>query len=407
LVFLARMPDMTSTRTLPLAENGTGQGLALATLGLLAVGAVTVFSALASVSTPGPWYLRQDCRHLMFAGLAAIVLFTAWRINYHIFARGRFVPILPTLLLVASLGCSLLVFVPGVGMTVGHDSRWIKIGPFITFQPSELIKISLMIFLASWLTRPGINVKSFWKVFLPAMIVIGASTMFVITQDFGTAVVIGISAVLVLLLAGVPVYYLALLVPLAYGVWEFFVVRVPHRWDRISGFLDPWSLTNPSSYQPSQSLLAIMTGGWTGKGLGRGLSGFLPEHTTDFIFASLCQQWGLAGAGLLMTIILIWIWQARKAALRASDNLGRVLAGAMGAMIAVQAAMHIAVDLVAIPATGLCLPFVSAGGTALVMMAGAAAVIISVTAHRNCGLPAATDASSSPVNPKLVATSKS
>ena len=124
-----------------------------------------------------------------------------------------------------------------------------------------------------------------------------------------------------------------------------------------------------------------MNGGWTGQGLARGMNGFLPEPTTDFVFASLCQQWGLVGAGLLMTILLIWIWQARKSALHASDNLGRVLAGAMGAMIAVQAVMHIAVDLVAIPVTGLCLPFVSAGGTALVMMAGAAAVIVSVTAH--------------------------
>jgi cell division protein FtsW len=129
-----------------------------------------------------------------------------------------------------------------------------------------------------------------------------------------------------------------------------------------------------------------MNGGWTGQGLARGMNGFLPEATTDFVFASLCQQWGLVGAGLLMTILLIWIWQARKSALHASDNLGRVLAGAMGAMIAVQAVMHIAVDLVAIPATGLCLPFVSAGGTALVMMAGAAAVIVSVTAHRDGGL---------------------
>jgi cell division protein FtsW len=238
----------------------------------------------------------------------------------------------------------------------------------------------------------------------------------VITQDFGTAVVIGISAVIVLLLAGVPVYYLAMLIPVAYVAYEKFVVQVPHRWDRIAGYLDPWSLTNASSYQIRQSLIAVMTGSWTGQGVARGMYGFLPENTTDFAFASLCQQWGVMGAGLLMTIILIWIWQARKAALHASENLGRVLAGAMGAMIAVQAVMHIAVDLVAIPATGLCLPFVSAGGTALVMMAGAAAVIVSVTAHRDYAVPVNGPALRSDAppenpqsairNPQLAATSK-
>ena len=140
---------------------------------------------------------------------------------------------------------------------------------------------------------------------------------------------------------------------------------------------------NPCAYQARESLMAILTGGWAGKGLGRGsvYLGYLPEGSTDFIFSVYCEQLGFIGALLLAGLILLWIWNARKIALRAADRFGYLLAGSLGFLIAMQAVMHIAVALVAAPTTGMGLPFLSAGGTSLLITAGAVAMMISVSAR--------------------------
>ena len=206
----------------------------------------------------------------------------------------------------------------------------------------------------------------------------------VIKEDFGTAVLIGTAAVVVMFLAGVRIAYLASLLLPAAGAFYVFVVRDPHRWGRITAMLDPWSTTNAASYQAGQSLLTVMTGGYWGRGLGHGMlkRGFLPEGETDFIFSVFAEEWGLAGAILLIGLLLLWIWHARKAAVRSQDRFGRCLAGTLGFIIALQALMHIAVDLVAAPPTGIGCPFISAGGTRLITMSAATALILSVTAHR-------------------------
>ncbi len=188
----------------------------------------------------------------------------------------------------------------------------------------------------------------------------------------------------VMFLAGVPWYYLAAAVALGGGAFYHLVAATPYRLQRVLVLLDPWSQTNPSAYQSQQSLIAILSGGWRGVGLGNGVRklGFLPEDSTDFIFAGFCEEWGFRGAILLMGLMLIWTWNFRRAASRASEPLGRVLAASLGVMIVLQGLMHIAVNLVMLPPTGISMPFVSAGGTALVLMAAAAAIIVSVTGHR-------------------------
>jgi len=189
-----------------------------------------------------------------------------------------------------------------------------------------------------------------------------------------------------------------------------FVARDPHRLNRIKAFLNPWDPENPCAYHARQSLLTIMTGGYFGKGLGEGMlkRGFLPEGTTDFIFSVFCEEWGLVGALMLIGLVCLWIWNAYRTSVHAGDGFGRALAGALGFVISFQALLHIAVDLVAAPPTGIGWPFISAGGTQLVVMAAAAALILSVSAHRpaeelriaDCGLriensPAGTQASAS------------
>ena len=376
------------TERLSLSNNRTGRAILIVTLAMLALGVVMVHSAVASVSDPGKWYARVDVRHTMFALLASIVLITFWRFDYRLLGRGARFPAAPTVLLIAALICGVLVFVPGLGRSVGGYYRWIRLGPAqyqIQFQPSELIKISLLIFLAAWISRKSpTEVRSFGRTFVPAAVIIGACVSLVITQDFGTAALIGVAAVVTLLLGGVPWYQLMLLIPPAALGFYVTVVRNPHRWRRIAAMLeDPLTSTHPAAYQPRQALLAILSGGWFGKGPGNGAMklGFLPEDSTDFIFSVFCEEWGFIGAMGLMGLIAMWIYFARKAAVGASDAFGRILVGSLGFAIAIQAVGHLAVNLVLAPPTGISLPFISAGGTALLLMSGAVAMIVSVTSR--------------------------
>jgi len=378
-----------STRRLPLRDNPIGRGIVLITLSLLALGVVAVHSARVSLVAPRAWYLREEIRHTIFAVLATAVLVVGWRVDYRHLARGGRFPLVPTVGLTLALLSGLLVFVPGIGKEVGGDARWIRIGTAgqaVTFQPSELIKVGLIVFLAAWLARME-KVGSFFRTFLPAAGLIGLSVAVVVTQNLSAAVVIGIAACVTLLLAGVPWYHLASAAPPAAAGFYFFVMKTPHRWARIEAMLNPSAL-GAHTYQPQQSMLAILTGGWLGKGPGAGIQkmGFLPEDHTDFIFSAFCEEWGFVGAVLLLGLVVMWTAAAYRAAATAGDRFGRLLAGAMGFLIAVQAVLHLAVNIGAAPPTGVSLPFVSYGGTALLLAAAAAAMIVSVTAHRRPGL---------------------
>lgn len=379
---------------LPLAENRCGQGLALTSLALMGLGIVTVHSALASVrTTNAAWYARMDVRGTVFAVLAVVVMLSAWRLDYRKLVGRRRVPLWPAVLLGVALVAAGMVFVPGVGYSVGGCKRWIRLlsKPYsIGFQPSELVKLTLVIFLSAWLSRPTTDRRSFTRTFLPAVAVIVGCAGLVITQDFGTAAVIAVSAGVTLLLAGVPLIYLLGLAAAAGGSIAAMIRYDPRRWARVMAMVDPFTNSAPTADQPRQSLVSILTGGMFGKGLGRGINklGYLPEDSTDFIFATYCEEWGLVGAVLLMSLVLIWLLNAHNAAVRSEDSFGRVLAGSLGFLIGLQMVLHIAVALVAAPPTGVSLPFVSAGGTALVITSAAAALIISISSRHSASVRA-------------------
>jgi len=372
---------------IPLNKNPTGKALLLVALSMLTVGVVMVNSAVASVVDPGPWYARVDSRHNLFAGIAALVLLLAWRGNYRWLDRGKRAPVIPGVLLVVALLASVLVFVPGIGRSVGGYYRWIRIGPgryAIGFQPSELLKLAVIVFLASWLARKSLEeLRSLPRTTLPAAGVILLAAGVVMTQDFGTGMIIALGGLVTLMLAGVPWRHLGLLCAGAGSAFCGLILISPRRWNRIAALLDPFSSSNPSAYQPRQSLMAILSGGWFGKGTGCGIRklGFLPEDSTDFIFSIICEEWGFVGAVLLLALIALWIYTASKAATRCDERLGRILAGSLGFLVGAQAILHVAVGLVLAPPTGVGLPFVSAGGTGLVTMAAAAALIVSVTSR--------------------------
>ncbi len=393
---MARTPS--NPTCLPLGRNGVGQGLILATLALIALGVVMVHSALASVARhPAAWYQRVDYRHTVFAVVGVLTILLAWRIDYRILARGKRFPWLAGALLGIAIVCCALVYVPGIGHVRNGARRWIRIGPgsySIGFQPSEMLKVALVIFLAAWLTREKTDVKSFLRTFLPAVLLVGAGVGLVVMEDFGTGLIIATAAAVTMWLAGVPILYLLSLVPPAAAGFYVLILQNPFRLQRIRAMIDPWASDNRSSYQAGQSLMALLKGGWLGCGLGRGTRklGFLPEDSTDFIFAVFCEEWGFVGASLLIGLLLAWIFCARLASLRGGDRFGRVLAGALGVTIALQAILHIAVVQVALPPTGIQFPFVSAGGTLLVLMSGAVALMVSVTSRSPVTLEADLDA---------------
>ena len=374
-----------------LRDNLTAQGLILTTLALMSLGVVMVFSAAAGGGAGQPWYMRTHLRQPIFAAMGMLILCVLWQVDYHRLAarpwtgRGVLgsVPSPATaLLLAAFVAAAAALF---IGRGPGGVRRWISLGP-VGFQPSEVVKIGLLVALAAMLGRPGARVRSFHRAFLPAALLTGVSLALVVTEDFGTAVIIAVAAGALLLAAGVPWYYLAGLVPVSAGGFYMFVVRVPHRWKRILAMLEPADMSNPAAYQPWQARIAVACGAEPA-GLGQGVAkhGYLPECVTDFIYAYVCEELGAVGALLLIALLVLWLALACRAAVKAPDRFGALLAGGLGFLVVFQSALHIAVNLGWAPPTGVSLPFVSAGGSSLLMLSAATAIIVSVTARRRTG----------------------
>lgn len=268
------------------------------------------------------------------------------------------------------------------GHAVGGKLRWLRVGP-VGLQPSEVLKFALLIFLASFLARPDARPKAFAQGFLPLTVLVALACGLVVTQDFGTAAIMGAAAGAVMLMGGIRLRYMLILVLLAVAAFYGFVMRDPARRQRIDAMLAPIDSTMPAAYQPRQSILAIVNGAEpAGPGGGPAKYGYLPESSTDFIFSPLVEELGLPGAVLLLGLFLAWLSLAWKTAAGAPDRFGALLAGGLGFVIAVQAALHVAVAVKWAPPTGVALPFVSAGGTGLLMMAAATAMIVSVSSRQ-------------------------
>jgi cell division protein FtsW len=356
--------------------------LLLCAFTMICLGLVMVFSAVASLDESTDWYKRRDMRQAVFAGIAAIALFLLWRIDYRKLAGTGPFPRWMFALFLLSVVVGALVLVPGIRHEAGGKFRWIKIGPKsfgFRIQPSEIIKVVMVLFLACWLTRPGVKIRS-WKTFGLGVLVLCLAEAFVIKADLGTGILIAMVWGMTLLLAGVPWHRFLALIPPAAAAGSYLMFSDPYRLNRFKAWLNPWGDDTISSYHTRQSLLSVFSGDWFGMGPGNGVRklGFLPEDSTDFLFASYCEEWGFVGAVLLIGLWLMLLRQCQKAASRAEDSLGRVLAVALGGMLILQAILHIAVNLVLLPPTGVALPLMSAGGTGLVLSACCVAVIGSV-----------------------------
>jgi cell division protein FtsW len=295
---------------------------------------------------------------------------------------------------------NVVVLVPHIGVSVNGARRWLRLGP-VQIQPSELAKWAVVLYLSLWLAKRPVNLDRFFTGFLPTLIPIAALCLLVIIEDFGTATLIALAALMMLLAGRVKWWHLLLVVPpvMAAGMW--FVMHKEYRWRRITAFVNPYAAPQREGYHMIQSLLSFATGGWTGRGLGNGIQklGYLPEDTTDFIFAVICEELGIFGALLTVALYLGLLYCAWQTVKMKMDNFGRLLAFGIGVMVTTQALINIAVATVSVPTKGLSLPLVSAGGSGLIITCGALGLLRSVSRYKNKADPVESDPAPRPRPP--------
>lgn len=356
--------------------------LTLCVLALLILGMVMVQSASASITgqTDFGWSVRGR-QHAIFAGAAFFAFLIVGVINYSWLTKERSSIFKSPIfwILVIAVMANLLVLVPHIGVSVNGARRWIKLGP-VQIQPSELAKWAVVVFLAYCLAHRPVNLDKFFGGFLLVLVPVGALCLLIVIQDFGTATLIALCAITMLLAGRVKLRHLLMVIPPALAIGFWFVHHKAYRWQRITAFANPYAAPQKEGYHMIQSLLSFSTGGITGRGLGNGIQklGYLPENTTDFIFAVICEELGVFGAMLTIALYLGIIYVAWQTLREKCDDFGRLLAFGIGSMVGLQALINIAVATVSVPTKGLSLPLVSAGGSGLVITAAALGLLYSV-----------------------------
>jgi cell division protein FtsW len=348
-----------------------------AALTLTAFGVVMVFSAGAAFAakTYNDWtfFLKRE----LIYGAAGLVAFVfALRTDYSVYRRLTY----PLLFLALGLLGGVLL----VGSKVGGAVRWFKLGP-LSFQPSELAKFALVLYLSWLLARKAEKVREFSMGFLPPLLMTGMFLGLLLLQpDFGTAVILGVIAMGLLFVAGTRAQYILLAVLVAAPVgWKVFITGTPWRMRRMLAFLNPWQFRREGGYQLYESLLSIGSGEVVGQGLGHGKQKlfFLPEAHTDFILAIVGEELGLLGILFVVIGFGLLVWRGLVASVRARDVFGSYLAFGLSALFGLQALVNMAVVMGLLPTKGLALPFISYGGTSLVMSLFMAGVLANISAR--------------------------
>ena len=364
--------------------------IAIVILFLMATGAVMVFSAGASLGHEFDlrhFYDFPGLRQIMFFPIAVVILFIASVPDYRFWRfRSRWYACPTVWLLVISIALVIAVLVPSLGTAVNQARRWLRIplGPVsISFQPSEMAKWVMVFFMAGVCAKSGPEIKLYWKRFLPLCILIGLVCGLVVIEDFGTAAFITLISFTMLIIAGVKWWHVLTLLPVGAVGFIAALIQTPHRMQRLAAFLHPEWFGASVAYQANQSLIAIGSGGLWGKGLGQGISkyGHLPEDTTDFIFAIVGEELGLVGTLGVITLFILFVCLGLAVVIRCRDPFGRLLAAGIVLTIGVQAALNIGVVTVVLPTKGIPLPFVSAGGTSMLLSSAAVGVLLNIAAR--------------------------
>jgi cell division protein FtsW len=281
------------------------------------------------------------------------------------------------------LSMLLLAAVLKLGPSINGAVRWFRLGA-LSFQPSELAKFALALYLAVLLARKAAKVRDFSIGFLPPLLMTGIFLGLLLKQpDLGTAVIIGVTALGLMFVAGTRTSYILISVLIAAPIgWKVFITGESWRMKRLLAFLYPWQYRRNTGYQLYESLISVGSGGVWGQGLGQGHQKlfFLPEAHTDFILAVVGEELGLVGVLAVLLCFALLVWRGLRASMRARDAYGCYLAFGITCLFGLQTIVNMCVVLGLLPTKGLPLPFVSYGGTALVMSLFMAGVLANISA---------------------------
>ncbi len=335
---------------------------------LYSASAAEAFSRYGSTS----FYVLHQIRNGGLLGLLGGGLL-AW-LDYR--SLKRFVPVVT----VGALLCLVLVKVPGIGFGAGGAERWIHVGSLF-FQPAELAKLALVLYLAAWVERRGDNLRGF-AAFVPPMLVTACFAGLVLWQpDFGTMLVLLAAAAATLFSGGVPGRYFAIAAAAGALLLVLLVAVEPYRAARLSSFFDPNRDPSGAGYQPRQALIAVGSGGWWG--LGYGLSRqkyqYLPEVIGDSIFAATAEELGFVRTLLLLACFALFLLRTLTVAARAPDAFGRMVAAGVAGWIGSQVLLNVAATVQLVPLTGVPLPFFSYGSTSLMISMWAIGIVLSIS----------------------------
>jgi cell division protein FtsW len=341
---------------------------------LISIGIIMVFSssAVTSEQTIGdPYYFLK--KQVIWAALGTFAMYFTSHIDYF-----RLKSIAKPLFYIC-LVFLVLVLISGSGSK--GATRWLGVGS-LSFQPSETIKLAMVIFLSRLLSKRQSEIKSFSRTILPIILILVLVCGLIMGQpDLGTTVVVAGTTFLLLVAAGARLSHLALLALTGAGAVALLIAVAPYRMERFIAFLDPWADPIDKGFQTIQSLLALGSGGLFGVGLGasRQKLFYLPEKHTDFIYAIIGEELGFIGGALIILLFIIFTWRGLKTALDVPDNFGSLLAAGITIMITLQAIINIGVVTGSMPVTGITLPFISYGGSSLLITMTAVGILLNIS----------------------------
>ncbi len=366
--------------------------LTLLVAGLTGIGLVFVLSASSVMSMEhghSAWYFFE--RQFVFALLGTVAYLIGARLDYRLWERWA-----PRLLVVTVVSL-FLVLIPGIGRYVNGARRWIGLNSLIGFQPSEIAKLVLLLFAARLLSHRVEQLDDWRRATMPLLVITVAMCFLVVLEpDLDAAMEIALVAMGVLFAAGIPRKHLAAIVGGAAAAVSVLAIAAPYRLSRLLTFMHPGRDLSNKSYQINQALIALGNGGWTGVGLGNGHAKwlFLPAAHTDFIFAIIGEETGMLGGLFVLALFGAFAAIGCRIAMRAPDRFAMLLAAGVTTWVCGQMLLNVAMVIGMAPVSGTPLPFISAGGSSLVVLMFAVGILANVARH--CALPTPTRSSAHP-----------
>ena len=371
------------TRGVQRERRRVAMPLLVAVLALVAIGVVMVYSAssvraLLSSNDPARYGIAQA----VFAAIGLSAMVAMSRIDFRVYRYFAIPAYVGALVLLA------VVLVPSIGFEVGGSRRWLQLPVIGIFQPAEVAKLAIILYLAHWLDRRGREAHGLRGGLIPfALLVAPGFLLIALEPDLGTAGIYAVAAMSVFFMSGASLVGFVALAGAVAAAAVVFVSRTPYQLARVTSFLDPERDPLGAGYNAMQALMALAMGGLAGVGLGASRQKYLylPAPSTDFIYAIIGEEWGLIGTLIVLVLFLVIAWQGYRIAVHAPDTFSGLLAAGITTWLVVQAVINMMVVTALWPVTGVPLPFISYGGTALIINLAAVGILLSISREAQTG----------------------